>query len=228
MPYFVLIMDNQAASGEALAKSLKPDFESASCTRAAQVLERIHSTRPPDLLIADGEPSDMQGQTFLQAVRDSEVGSGLPIILMGSRKSEEAVLAAFRLGIDDWVEKPFDLREMAVRAKAVLRRRYERLETTGVALKVGCVEIDPSQRLCQSAGKRVNLQPREFELLEILMRKAGRVLTRQYLLDTVWGMSTKARTRAVDMMVSRLRGKLGARGSRLIETVSKLGYCFRA
>lgn len=228
MPYFVLVMDSQVAAADALARSLRPDFETAICTRATQVLEALQSTRPPDLLIADNDPPDMPGQAFLRAVRDSEVGAAIPVIVMGTRRTEEAVLAAFQLGIDDFVEKPFDPREMGVRAKAVLRRRYERLETTGAALKVGCVEIDPSQRRCTVAGKRVTLQPREFELLEILMRKASRVLTRQYLLDTVWGMSSKARTRAVDMMVSRLRGKLGARGGRLIETVSKLGYCFRA
>lgn len=228
MPYFILILDGQPAAAEALARALKPEFETAACSRAVQVLEALQSTRPPDLLIADSEPADMQGSSFLRAVRDSEVGAGLPLICMGARRSEEAVLAAFQQGIDDFVEKPFDPREMAVRAKAVLRRRYERLESSGAALKVGCVEVDPSQRRCLVAGKRVILQPREFELLEILMRKAGRVLTRLYLLETVWGMSAKARTRAVDMMVSRLRGKLGARGGRLIETVSKLGYCFRA
>ena len=228
MPYFVLVLDGQAAAGEALAKSLRPDFESAACTRSTQILEALQSTRPPDLLITDSEPPDMPGAAFLRAVRDSEAGAGIPIIVMGSRRSEEAVLAAFQLGIDDFVEKPFDSREMAVRAKAVLRRRYERLETSGTALKVGGVEIDPSQRSCMVQGRHVALQPREFELLEILMRKAGRVLSRVYLLETVWGMDSKARTRAVDMMVSRLRKKLGARGSRLIQTVSKLGYCFRA
>jgi DNA-binding response OmpR family regulator len=73
----------------------------------------------------------------------------------------------------------------------------------------------------------VRLQPREFELLEILMRKAGRVLSRVYLLETVWGMSSTAQTRAVDVMVSRLRRRLGGRPARMIETVSKLGYCLR-
>lgn len=227
MPYFALILDGDAGARGALATALKGEFEVASCGLAREALDRLGSTRPPDIVVVDYDLPDMEGLTFLKVLRETELGRNLAVILTGKRNPEERVLEAFEIGIDDHLPKPFDVREMLVRVRAVLRRRYERLEHYGAALKVGRIEIDPSQRLCLVAGKRVPLQPREFELLEILMRKAGRVLSRVYLLETVWGMRHTAQTRAVDVMVSRLRRRLG-RSGRAVETVSKLGYCLRA
>lgn len=227
MPYFALVVDGDAAARGSLAAALKGEFEVASCGLAREALDRLRSTRPPDIVIVDYDLPDMEGLTFLKVLRETELGRNLAVILTGRRNSDERVLESFEVGIDDHLPKPFDLREMVVRVRAVLRRRYERLEHFGAALKVGRIEIDPSQRLCLVAGKRVSLQPREFELLEILMRKAGRVLSRVYLLETVWGMGHTAQTRAVDVMVSRLRRRLG-RSGKSVETVSKLGYCLRA
>lgn len=169
----------------------------------------------------------MSASTFLQVLRQSEAGRKAPVMVLSSKRSEDALLAAFELGAEDYLEKPCDPREFAARARAVLRRRSERTEHWGSSLNLAGIGIDPSQRRCEVEGRRVSLQPREFELLEILMRKDGRVLSRGYLLETVWGMASEADTRAVDVVVSRLRRKLGRRSARLIETVSKLGYCFR-
>lgn len=228
MPYFALVVDGDGAARQSLGAALKGEFEVTTCGLAREALDHLRSTRPPDIVIVDYDLPDMEGLTFLKVLRETELGRNLAVILTGRRNSEERVIEAFTVGIDDHLPKPFDLRELLVRVKAVLRRRYERLEHFGNALTVGHIEIDPSQRLCLISGKRVALQPREFELLEILMRKAGRVLSRVYLLETVWGMRHTAQTRAVDVMVSRLRRRLGSRGGRMIETVSKLGYCLRA
>ena len=227
MAYFVLVLDGNAGSQRALAAALKGEFEVAACGLAREALERLGSTRPPDIIVMDYDLPDMECLTFLKVLRETELGRDLPIILTSARRSEDLVVEAFKIGIDDHLPKPFDVREMVMRVRAVLRRRYERLESFGNALAVGPLSIDPSQRLCTISGRHVRLQPREFELLEILMRKAGRVLSRVYLLETVWGMSSTAQTRAVDVMVSRLRRRLGGRPARMIETVSKLGYCLR-
>lgn len=228
MPYFALVVDGDAAARNSLGTALKGEFEVTSCGLAREALDHLRSTRPPDIVIVDYDLPDMEGLTFLKVLRETELGRNLAVILTGRRNSDERVLESFAVGIDDHLPKPFDLREMIVRVRAVLRRRYERLEHFGAALAVGPIEIDPSQRLCLVSGKRIPLQPREFELLEILMRKAGRVLSRVYLLETVWGMRHTAQTRAVDVMVSRLRRRLGGRAGKSIETVSKLGYCMRA
>ena len=228
MPYFALVVDGDSGAHKTLGAALKGEFEVATCGLAREALDHLRSTRPPDIIIVDCDLPDMEGLTFLKGLRETELGGNLAVILTGKRNSDELVLEAFNIGIDDHLPKPFDLREMLVRIRAVLRRRYERHEHFGNALTVGPIEIDPSQRLCLISGKRITLQPREFELLEILMRKAGRVLSRVYLLETVWGMRHTAHTRAVDVMVSRLRRRLGGRGGHMIETVSKLGYCLRS
>lgn len=228
MPYFALVVDGDSAAQKSLGVALKGEFEVRTCGLAREALDHLRSTRPPDIVIADYDLPDMEGLTFLKVLRETELGRNLAVILTGHRNSEERVLEAFGIGIDDHLPKPFDVRELLVRMRAVLRRRYERLEHFGGALTVGPIEIDPSQRSCLVSGRRISLQPREFELLEILMRKAGRVLSRVYLLETVWGMRHTAQTRAVDVMVSRLRRRLGARAGGMIETVSKLGYCLRA
>ncbi|MBI4425337.1 MAG: response regulator transcription factor [Elusimicrobia bacterium] len=225
MPYSVLMVGGDAKEQSAAAASLRPEFDLAPVRLGRHALERLEKAKP-DLALVDAELDDMEGLTLLQAFRQSEAGRDMPAIVLARQKTEEYVVRAYELGVDDFLVKPVDPRELLVRVRAVLRRRYERAEHLGAPLALAGVELDPSQRLCLVKGKAVLLQPREFELLEILMRKAGRVLTRAYLLETVWGMSLHSQTRAVDVMVSRLRRSLGRLGAR-IQTVSKLGYVFR-
>lgn len=226
MAYSILIVDGNSSLSSALVNQLKGEFEAEACKLGQQALDRMRSKRP-DVVLLDSDLPDIPGMSLLKVMRETEYGKELPVILMAAKKTEDSVVEAFGLGVDDYLAKPFDVRELQARLRTILRRRYERLEHWGSRLAIGCIEIDPSQRSCLVQKKRVVLRPREFELLEILMRKAGRVLTRSYLLETVWGMSSSADTRAVDVMVSRLRRALGKRGGPLIETVSKMGYCFR-
>ncbi|MBI4347814.1 MAG: response regulator transcription factor [Elusimicrobia bacterium] len=225
MPYRLLLVGGETTEQAAMASALRSEFDVDPCRLARQALERLEKGKP-DLVLLDAQLDDVDGLLFLQAVRQTEAGRDLPAVVLAAKKTEESVVRAYDLGADDYLAKPVDPRELIVRIRAVLRRRFERAEHWGAPLSVGGVEIDPSQRLCVARGKPVFLQPREFELLEILMRKTGRVLTRAYLLETVWGMSPKAQTRAVDVMVSRVRRRLGRLGAR-IQTVSKLGYVFR-
>lgn len=224
MPYHILIIGKTQTLGN-LNDFLKQEFEVENCELASQALDKVLARRP-DLALLDPDLPDMPGMTFLRALRATEPGKQLPMIVLSARKTEESVAEAFSLGVDDYLVKPFDPRELVVRIRAVLRRKYERAEHWGNAIAIAGIEIDPSQRRCLVEGKRVALRPKEFELLEILMRKAGRVLSRSYLLETVWDMSRDADTRAVDVMVSRLRKRLGRQGSKMIVTLSKMGYSF--
>lgn len=226
MPYSLFLLVNKKQTWEPLISMLGQEFTVQEGELAVHALEQLRTGRV-DLMILDSELPDMPAMTFLRVLRETEHGRELPVIFVGNRKTDESVAEAFSLGVDDYLVNPVDARELLVRARAVLRRKFERLEHWGGSLSIGGVEIDPSQRLCIVHGKRIVLQPREFELLEILMRKARRVLTRSYLLETVWGMSSNAETRAVDAVVSRLRRRLGKRAGKMIETVSKLGYTFR-
>lgn len=226
MPYRVLILDADREQREWLQDWFKNEFTVTTCTLAKDALEAL-KTQKPDLLLFSLDTPDIPGMTFVSVLRDTEYGKALPVVAIAPQKSEETTLRLFELGVEDCLAHPFDPRELMARCRTVLRRRFERSEHWGTPVSIAGVEIDPSQRRCMVAGKRLTLRPREFALLEVLMRKAGRVLTRPYLLESVWGMSSDADTRAVDVMVSRLRRSLGAEAASLIETVSKLGYCFR-
>ena len=189
-----------------------------------QLLEKLRS-RTTNLLLLDPSLPDMPAMELLHVIRETAYGRDLPVIFISHIKTKESLTEAFRLGIDDYLQKPFDIRELRVRIRAVLRRRFETLDQWGGLISVGDIEIDPSQRRCLVDGERVTLRPLEFAVLEILMLKAGRVLNRNYLLNNVWHSASSADIRAVDTVVSRLRKALGRHG-KAIETISKLGYIF--
>lgn len=181
----------------------------------------------PDLVVLDSRLPDMEGLSWLKMLRQTEAGAGLAVVVASDRKDEEEMAEAFQWGADDYVAKACEALELTARLRAVLRRRFEREEVLGGPMSLGPVTIDPGRRECRVGRRRVTLRPREFELLEILMRKAGRVLSRVYLLESVWGMSREADTRAVDVGVSRLRRALGRRAARWVETLERFGYRFR-
>ena len=179
-----------------------------------------------DLALLDLDLPAAERLGWLRTLRAADAGGRLPVVLAGVR-SEDELAEAFELGADDCVAKNCDDAELLARVKAVLRRRFERALVQEGVLAGGDVALDLSRRVCRVRGKPLSLNPREFELLEALLRRQGRVLTRPYLLETVWGMSARATTRSVDVCVSRLRKALGSRAGRWIETVERYGYRFR-
>lgn len=171
--------------------------------------------------------ADMSGLSLLGMLRQTEQGRQLPILLLNTQKTDGDVIAAFQNGADDYIQLPCSEGEIVARIRAVLRRRVERGAQVGQPMQIGPVLLDPARHECRVRGKKVALRPLEFQLLEILMRKAGRVLSRAYLLEAVWGMSSEADTRAVDAAVSRLRKAVGFRAGNWVETVERFGYRFR-
>ena len=215
-----------AAKTEASAglQPLRDEFTLECFELAHQLLKRLRSGAP-NLLLIDADLPDMPGIELLRVIRETAYGRDLPVIFTAVQKSKESLAEAFGLGVDDYLQKPFDIRELRVRIRAVLRRRFEAMEHWGGPVAAGGIEIDPSQRRCLVGGERVSLRPLEFAVLEILMLKAGRVLSRNYLLNNIWHSTSSADIRAVDTVVSRLRKALGGHG-KMIETVSKMGYYF--
>jgi DNA-binding response OmpR family regulator len=227
MPYSICIVSGDGPSSSDLLNHLKGAFDAETFTLAHHALKRLRS-KPANLVVVDSELPDMPGMAFLRVLRETEYGQKLAVIFLSEAKTAESVAEAFSLDTDDYLVKPIDPREMGARINAILRRKNERHEQHwGGELSIGPIRIDPDQRLCVVNGKRIELRPLEFQLLDILMRKAGRVLSRSYLLNTVWGMDGSENLRVVDSAVSRLRRSLGRQAGTLIETVSKMGYCFR-
>jgi two-component system alkaline phosphatase synthesis response regulator PhoP len=176
-----------------------------------------------DLLILDVMLPSLNGFDLLRELRHHKVQT--PVILLTSKSLEEDKLNGFALGADDYVTKPFSIRELLARVRAVLQRSEQRppLESR---YRFGEVEVDFEQHQVRRTGKPVALALKEFEILQLLVRKRGELVTREQMLQEVWGYEKDnlPETRTVDNHIAKLRTKVGAEH---IETVPKLGYRFR-
>jgi len=185
---------------------------------------RAVTERPPDLVILDLNLPVLSGTEVCRILRGRPATANVPIIMLTARTSEADRVIGLDLGADDYVTKPFSLRELAARVRAVLRRRQG--VTAGANVYTGAhLTADFDAVAISVDGVAVRLTRREFELLRFLVENRNRVLSRDRLLERVWGYDRFIETRSVDVHVGRLRAKLGAAGQQ-IETVVGLGYRF--
>jgi two-component system phosphate regulon response regulator PhoB len=191
-------------------------------TTAATGLAALNAVQdePPDLIILDIMLPDLDGLEVCRRLRRQEKTRRIPIIMLTARTQEVDRVVGFELGADDYVMKPFSPRELVLRAKSIFRRMGD--EPSDV-LKVGKIQLLPHRRQLLIANRPVTLTAKEFDLLEELMRAGGNVLTREILMNKVWGYHTEATSRTLDTHVRRLREKLGDEAVHL-ETVHKVGY----
>ena len=182
--------------------------------------------RPPDLVILDLNLPVLSGDEVCRILRQRQETRQIPIIMLTARTSESDRVAGLDLGADDYVTKPFSLRELAARVRAVLRRRRASADEARQARYTGKhLSADFDAVAVTVDAKPVRLTRREFELLRFLVENRNRVLSRDRLLERVWGYDRFIETRSVDVHVGRLRAKLGPAGQQ-IETVIGLGYRF--
>lgn len=182
--------------------------------------------RAPDLIVLDLNLPVLSGFEVCRILRSRPATRQIPIIMLTARTAEVDRVSGLDLGADDYVTKPFSLRELAARVRAVLRRRHvESLPPAGQVYR-GTLLVADFDAVAVHVGERpVRLTRREFELLKCLVENRNRVLSRDRLLERVWGYDRLIETRSVDVHVGRLRAKLGAAGDQ-IETVVGLGYKF--
>jgi len=205
------------------------DGQSGVLARSGSAADAWKSIRAgeADVAILDIDLPGVERLGWLRMLRASEEGRRFPVVLASRHKDDDELAEAFELTADEYVLKSCDERELLARLRSVLRRRFENELLLDGILTVGPVSLDQGRHACRVRSKAVALNPREFELLGTLLAKAGRVLSRPYLLETVWGMSGAANTRTVDVAVSRLRRALGRRAGAWVETVERYGYRFR-
>jgi DNA-binding response OmpR family regulator len=186
---------------------------------------RTMADRTPDLLILDLNLPILSGQEVCRILRARTEGRKLPIIMLTARTSENDRVTGLDLGADDYITKPFSLRELAARVRALLRRTAgdDERSIPGYHGKHLTADFDAISIVVD--GESIRLTRREFELLRYLVQNKNRVVSRDKLLERVWGYERLVETRSVDVHVGRLRGKLGTAGSQ-IETVIGLGYRF--
>ena len=187
---------------------------------------RAIAVRLPDLVILDLNLPGLSGDDVCRMLRQRTETANLPIIMLTARTSETERVAGLDLGADDYVTKPFSLRELSARVRAVLRRRLRPGEHSRQSRHQGKhLTADFDAVSIAVDGTSVRLTRREFELLRFLVENRNRVLSRERLLERVWGYERFIETRSVDVHVGRLRAKLGPAGQQ-IETVIGLGYRF--
>jgi DNA-binding response OmpR family regulator len=180
---------------------------------------------PPDLMILDLNLPVVDGTEVCRLIRARPATAGLPIIMLTARTAEADRVSGLDLGADDYVTKPFSLRELAARVRAVLRRKTGARHSAMALYRGRHLIADFDAVAVTVNGEPIRLTRREFELLRCLVENRNRVLSRDRLLERVWGYEQFIETRSVDVHVGRLRSKLGSAG-RQIETVVGLGYRF--
>ena len=180
---------------------------------------------PPDLIILDLNLPVVSGVEVCRILRSRSEARHVPIIMLTARTTEDDRVTGLELGADDYVTKPFSLRELSARVRAVLRRSTAKEDRPMLAYRGDHLTADFEAVSVSVDGDTVRLTRREFELLRYLVQNKNRVVSRDRLLERVWGYDRSVETRSVDVHVGRLRSKLGAAG-RQIETVVGLGYRF--
>jgi two-component system, OmpR family, alkaline phosphatase synthesis response regulator PhoP len=181
-------------------------------------------TRLPDLVILDLNLPDVDGLTLCRELRAWDATRTVPILMLTARVGEGDRVTGLDLGADDYLTKPFSLRELAARVSSLLRRvGWERGTQDGI-FKDATVTVDPSRRQVLVNGREIHLTKREFDVLWYLISLGGRLATREQILDAVWGLATTVEERTVDAHIRTLRRKLG---TELIETHIGSGYRFR-
>ena len=186
---------------------------------------RAVTERPPDLIILDLNLPILTGSDVCRILKQRPETSQIPIIMLTARTSEIDRVAGLDLGADDYMTKPFSLRELGARVRAVMRRRRSSSPPREVSYRGRHIVADFDAVSVAVDGEAVRLTRREFDLLRFLIENRNRVLSRDRLLERVWGYQRFIESRSVDVHVGRLRAKLGAAGQQ-IETVVGLGYRF--
>jgi two-component system, OmpR family, response regulator RegX3 len=220
----ILLVEDEKSIRDPLADVLRSEgFDTLVAGTVAEALEQAR--RDPDLVLLDVMLPDGSGFDVCRELRQS---SQVPIIMLTARGEEADRVVGLELGADDYVVKPFSGREVVARIRAVLRRVAAPEPTDDRPLEVGDVRLDPARHEVTLGGDRLELSRKEYELLRLLMRNAGSVVTRERLIDEVWDPNWFGSTKTLDVHVSGIRRKLGDNPAepRYLHTVRGVGFRF--
>jgi two-component system response regulator RegX3 len=219
----ILIVDDEPALSEPLEFLLQREgYETAVAADGVTALSKFDSENP-DLVLLDLMLPGLSGTEVCRQIRTR---SNIPIIMLTAKDSEVDIVVGLELGADDYVTKPYSTRELLARVRAVLRRRTEDDPADSGILQVGGIRMDVERHTVQVDGSETPMPLKEFELLELLLRNAGRVLTRGQLIDRVWGSDYFGDTKTLDVHIKRIRSKIERVPSapEILVTVRGLGY----
>ncbi len=221
----VLIVEDEDSFSEAMSFMLRKEgFEVSVANNGALAIEEFDQTGA-DIVLLDLMLPGLSGTEVCREIRKR---SNVPVIMVTAKDSEIDKVVGLELGADDYVTKPFSSRELIARIKAVLRRAGTEIEDASDILELGAVRIDVERHIVSVEGQQIKLPLKEFDLLLMLMRNAGRVLTRGQLIDRIWGSDYVGDTKTLDVHIKRLRAKIEKDPANPIHlmTVRGLGYKF--
>ncbi|AIC47191.1 response regulator transcription factor [Rhodoluna lacicola] len=225
----VLVVEDEQSLREPLVYLLKKEgFETVEAADGSQAIEHFEKGNI-DLVLLDLMLPGISGNEVCRIIRQT---SQVPIIMLTAKDSEIDKVVGLEIGADDYVTKPYSTRELLARMKAVLRRHTDAVpvsDTPGV-IEVGSVRMDVDRHIVEVHGERVSMPLKEFELLELLLENANRVLTRGQIIDRVWGSNYFGDTKTLDVHIKRIRSKIEDDPARPVHllTVRGLGYKFEA
>jgi two-component system, OmpR family, response regulator RegX3 len=219
----VLVVEDEESYRDALSFLLEREGFEVSLAETGPDALATFERDGADIVLLDVMLPGLPGTEVCRQIRKL---SQVPVIMVSARDEEIDKVIGLELGADDYVTKPYSPRELLARIRAVLRRGIESPELVPAALEVGSIRMDVERHVVTVRGTPVTLPLKEFELLEVLLRNAGRVLTRGQLIDRVWGADYVGDTKTLDVHVTRLRAKIedDPRAPRLLLTVRGLGY----
>ncbi len=217
-----MIIDDEAGMRDLLADALKlAGFETVTAADAMIALTLLRTTKP-DLLIVDINMPMMDGFEFIERIRTN--GDNTPALMLSARGDRADITKGLTLGADDYMTKPLQgLEELVLRVKAILRRSQYTISTP-TNLSSGPITLDSDSHQVTFNGEIVELSPTEFRLLHVLLESKGRVLSKAYLLDEVWGITFESESTVVDTYISYLRKKLHRDGFEGIKTIRGVGF----
>ncbi|MCV2395044.1 response regulator transcription factor [Actinotalea sp. M2MS4P-6] len=219
----ILVVEDEESYREPLAYLLRKEGFDVSLAATGPDALAEFDRGGADLVLLDLMLPGMSGTDVCRALRTH---SQVPVIMLTAKDSEIDKVVGLEIGADDYVTKPYSSRELLARIRAVLRRHVEPVEADDAVIEVGNVRLDPDRHVVEVDGEPTAFPLKEFELLEVLLRNAGRVLTRGQLIDRVWGSDYVGDTKTLDVHVKRIRAKIEtdpANPTRLV-TVRGLGY----
>jgi two-component system OmpR family response regulator len=217
----IMIIDDEAGVRELLADALKLAGFETLVAPDAMVAQTMLRTMKPDLLIVDINMPLMDGFEFIERIRGN--GDNTPALMLSARGDRADITRGLTLGADDYVTKPFGLEELVLRVRAILRRS-QFVEATPTVLTVGPITLDEESHKVTFNAEVIDLSPTEFRLLHVLLGSKGRVLSKSFLLEEVWGINFETETTVVDTYISYLRKKLHRDGFEGIRTVRGVGF----
>lgn len=223
MKAHILVVDDDPRITDLLRRVLA--YEGYSVAIAASGTEALTRTleRPPDLIILDIMLPGLDGLEVARRLRAA--GDNVPILMLTARDAVTDRVQGFKTGADDYLVKPFAPEELVARVMALLRRNQEERQEV---LRYANVELDTGTRVAHRGAREIELSPTEYELLALLMKRPRQVLTRDIILDRVWGLDFEGSSNVMEVYIGYLRAKLEAEGeSRLIHTVRGVGYVFK-